>query len=691
MSNTLTFAQPIWFVLLAAIPFLLALKIMGDSDRNSGIRKMVADGLRGRLVFGNRPGLSWLVFITEMLGFALIVAALAQPRYGYMERETFTEGRNVIIAIDTSRSMLARDLEPDRLTRSKLAAQDLIAALPGERIGLMAFAGSAYMQAPLTLDHAAVRETIDQMDIYSARSGGTNLGECIRTALKTFKENQASQSAIVVFTDGDDLEGTALDAAEEASEQGVLIVPVGVGSPTGTIIPDIGSNIADQFIKDESGKIVKSRLDIGTLESIANLTGGTFINLNSQSMNSAIVRSMLSKLEASASESQSKRVPYERYQWPLALGLLLLALGFISTLFRRRSSYLPATAAVAFFLFPAQDATANHARDALTAYEEGNYNESAELFKKALEENKKSARLFFATGAAHYKNEDYEGALESFSKSLISTDSELREQAHYNIGNSLFRRGAARLQPVESADGKPSQPPIEEIIEEWENAISHYEDTLSIEANHPSAAKNRDIVKQRIEQLKKQQEQEQEKKDQEQKDDDEKKEDKEEQEKNDEENQDQEKQEDQEKKEGDGEKEDQQKKDEGEQQDGNQDQEKQDGQEGEKKDGQKNQPGSEGEDQKEPKEDPNSQNTSDEKKDEGEQKEAREKKDGSEGDKKDGEEAKKMPVPEDQKVDPKTGYSKKDARQLLQMLSDEQLDITPLRRRVQQRGFTRDW
>lgn len=692
MDDKLTFVQPLCLAFLAAIPLLLLLKIVAGRSRESSIHRMVAANLRSRLVFGSRPALGWLVFITEIVGFTLIALAAAQPRYGYIEQETYTEGRNVIIAIDTSRSMLARDLEPDRLTRSKLAAQDLINALPGERIGLMAFAGSAYMQAPLTLDHAAVQESIDQLDIYSSRTGGTNLGECIRTALKTFKENQASQSAIVIFTDGDDLEGTALDAAQEAADKGVIIVPVGVGSAQGSIIPDTESNVADQFIRDESGQLVKSRLDINAMETIASITNGIFINLNSQTMNSAIVKSMLGRLEASATETKSKRVPFERYQWPLTAGLVLLVLGFISTLFRRNSSYAPAAVAIAIFtLLPVPDAAAAPVKtaEAIAAYREGNYEQSAKLFQEVIKNENPTPEMFYASGAANYKSENFDEALKAFTRSLTSDDSSLRENSHYNIGNTLFRRGEHRLQPKKSAEGKTTAPPVDEVIAEWENAIAHYDDTLSLNPDNTSATKNLDIVKKRIEQLKQQQEQQkksEEKKDEDKKDGDKKDEEKKDQEKQ--ENEQKQDQKDQEKKDGD-----EQKDEEGEKKDGDQkSEEKQEGTEGEKKDGDKKEgSGTEGEDEKKSEDGKPKEQPSDQKDAKDGDKENAQQKDGTEGDKKDDKEGdRQMSVPADEKKNPETGYSKKDARQLLQMLSDEQLDITPLRRRAN-RGFSKDW
>ena len=175
-----------------------------------------------------------------------------------------------MLAIDASRSMLAQDLTPNRLDRAKLAAYDLIAALPEDLIGLMAFSGSASVMVPITPDREALRESIDQLDTYAVARGGTNLAEAIKEANKTLKESEAESHALVLFTDGENLEGNAIEEASKASKDGTLIIAIGVGSEQGTVIPERTVRGRKQtFIRNEKGELVRSKLDAKALEAIA--------------------------------------------------------------------------------------------------------------------------------------------------------------------------------------------------------------------------------------------------------------------------------------------------------------------------------------------------------------------------------------------------------------------------------------
>ncbi len=727
-TDSLTFAHPIMLSLLVIVPVLVVVKVLGDGAKERGVQRMVASGLRRQLVFGERPGAAWVLFAMEMLGIALIVAALARPQKGFTETETLSEGRNILIAVDTSRSMLATDLEPNRLERAKLAAQDLTAALPTDRVGVMAFAGSAYIQAPLTIDHSAVYETIEQLGIDSVERGGTNIASAIKLALERFEKNSAERHALVIFTDGDDLEGSALDAAELAAEKGVLIMTVGVGSLTGSIIPETETRSKDQFIHDKSGKLVKSRLDVEGLEKLAKRTNGMFINLNARSMNDDLVKSMLEQLDLSETAGRVKRVPNELYQWPLAAGLLMLTLVFASPLLRRTrafTSVAPAlgsttVALLLLFALPPSANAGSPAAAAFEAYQSGDYEEAADLYQSALEskdeDNARDGRFTklvkafkklgdpkrdivqFGHASAAYKSGDYDTALAAFSETLLADDLELRERSHYNLGNTLFRRGEQLLTPPDpesSADAPPSDNTVEKVLEDWESSVQHYEDTLALNGSNGAAERNLEIVKRRIEQLKQQQEQQQQEQEK-QEQDDEKEQQKDEKQENEESKQDdkneQEKdkeQKDQEQKKGDEENKqnNEQKSEENEEKEenGGEDQKKEEGSQNEKQE--ESEQGTESDEKEE-----DSQNSDGEQKDE--QNSNQEKQpsepngEQSEGDPKNGE--KYDVISEDEQINPETGYSKQKAKQLLEALADEQLEIRPIKRRIR-RGYYRDW
>ena len=199
MNDQFTFANPYFLLLLVALIPLVILRARSLRFRKQAVTALVAPRLRHRLLIGNRPGTHWAGFTLQLIALALLIVALAGPRYGYTEETTIAEGRNILIGIDTSRSMLATDLQPDRLTRAKLAAHDLIHSLPGDRVGLIAFAGTSFLQAPLTVDHDAVIESISQLDTEIIPRGGTNIGRALALARETFAEAKSDSNAFHSF------------------------------------------------------------------------------------------------------------------------------------------------------------------------------------------------------------------------------------------------------------------------------------------------------------------------------------------------------------------------------------------------------------------------------------------------------------------------------------------------------------
>src|SRR6266436_3708921 len=202
-----------------------------------------------------------LRFALQLLGLIFAIVALAQPRWGYTFQNVQRKGLDLLIAVDTSRSMLSNDVQPNRLERVKLAAQDLIEESQGDRIGLIAFAGRAFVQAPLTIDYDAVIESINGLDTKTIPEGGTNISEAIALATRTFGKSATGNRALILFTDGEELTGDAVKAAKDAADAGVRIFTIGVGTPEGSLIPVNDDNGNTSFVKDSRGQVVKSKLD----------------------------------------------------------------------------------------------------------------------------------------------------------------------------------------------------------------------------------------------------------------------------------------------------------------------------------------------------------------------------------------------------------------------------------------------
>jgi len=333
----MTFAHPSWFWAFALSPIFVALFLCNERTREQRLSQFVGMRLQGRLagtvsIFKRR-----LRFLLTLLGLAFAVVSLAQPRWGFTIREEPVKAADVFIAIDVSRSMLADDITPNRLERAKLAAHDLIDGLEGTRVGLIAFAGTAFMQAPLTLDHGAVIDCINDLDTNIIPRGGTNIAEAINFAVERFGKGDKENRALILFTDGEEIEGDTLTAARKQSEQ-MRIFTVGVGSAEGSLIPIRGSDGGTTFVKDSDGKVVKSRLDEQRLRQIAEISSGFYIHLEKGPPEmAALVRSGINLLNEREGLTGLWREPIERYQCPLVAALLSLAATmFISERRRQR-------------------------------------------------------------------------------------------------------------------------------------------------------------------------------------------------------------------------------------------------------------------------------------------------------------------------------------------------------------------
>jgi len=488
----MTFGQPLWFWAFALFPVLIVLVFTNESRRRKLLRLLVAARLQDRLAGSVSVGKRRFRFLLILLGLAGVIGALAQPRVGYIWETSQRRGRDVLLAIDCSKSMLATDIAPSRLGRAKLAAQDLIGQLQGDRAGLIAFAGSAFLQAPMTVDYGAVLASLAELDTDIIPRGGSNIAAAIKTAVEAFGKGESDNRALILFTDGEELDDDAVKAAE-ALNGTVRIYTVGIGSADGSLIPVPGANGGTEFVKDESGQNVKSRLDEDRLRKIAESTGGFYVHLESGPAETLqIVREGLAQMKELDIDAKISRRPIERYQWPLAAGLVLLAssmlVGERRRTARRTAPLAKAAALLAAGLFAPSAGWAKNA--GVEAYERADYQGAAEVFTKQLKRMPESEALHFNHGAAAYKQRDYAKALDAFSKAVTSPDPQLRAAAEYNLGNTLYQRGAAQKE-------KPPK------IKEWKNALQHYDQALNVQPGNKEAKYNRDLVQRLIDELEK--------------------------------------------------------------------------------------------------------------------------------------------------------------------------------------------
>lgn len=408
------------------------------------------------------------------------------------------KGIDILFAIDTSRSMLAEDIRPNRLERSKYAILDFVNQLQGDRVGLLPFAGSAYLMCPLTIDYAAFEQSLKAVDTQIIPTHGTNIAETIYYS-ETVLNNNANHKLLIIITDGENLDGDVEKAARSASENKMTIFTVGVGTAKGELIP-IKSKSGSSFVKDQSGKFVTSRLDDKMLSEISQMTGGMYVPLGSRGEGlEAIYRQKLALIPKEDLMEKRQKVPIERLSWPLGLALFLLLLEFLiserKSGQKRRFLSRWGKRFLLIFILILTYSDRGMASPGEEAYESSDFLTASEYYLDKLKSDPRNPILLYNYGTAAYQNNLFEEAISAFSKSLESDDIHLQEKAYYNRGNAQFRRGQESLQ---------SEP--QKTMEQWQNAVDSYSSSLKISPQNQRAQVNLDYVEKKLEELKKQME-----------------------------------------------------------------------------------------------------------------------------------------------------------------------------------------
>src|SRR6266581_3718898 len=505
----MSFGTPQWLWGLFLTPILIAFFIRAERRGLRRLQEFVSARLLPHLAGTvNRPRRA-LRFGLQLVGLSLGLVSLAQPRWGYTFEDVKRKGLDLLIAVDTSRSMLSNDVQPNRLERVKLAVQDLVNELQGDRVGLIAFAGRAFLQAPLTIDYDAVFEAINDLDTKTIPEGGTNISSAITLATQSFGKSATGNRALIIFTDGEELSGDAVTTAKAAAaDAGVRIYAVGVGTPQGSLIPVTGDDGQTAFVKDPAGQVVKSKLDENRLRQIAETTGGFYVHLeNGPRTMQQLQNEGLAKMQAAEMDVRLSRRPIERYEWPLSAALIALAFSILiperksATRRIRRGErarerrYVPArgsAAAATTAVLMGLITFAFGAAPGIDAYRDGKFEDAYSQFQQTLKshpDSRAEEKLQFDSGTAAYKLKDYNKALESFSQALLTPDTGLQSKGHYNLGNTLYQHGE-----TEKSDDKK--------LSDWTNALDHYEQTLKLDPQNKEAKDNYDYVKRKIEELK---------------------------------------------------------------------------------------------------------------------------------------------------------------------------------------------
>ncbi|HEX4140667.1 MAG TPA: VWA domain-containing protein, partial [Candidatus Methylacidiphilales bacterium] len=422
------FAEPSWliagFLVIAGLVFVYRLL---DARQRAALAEFASSHLLAKLTASFSPGRRMLKRGLFLAAIACIFVALARPQWGFHWVDQKERGIDLLFAIDTSKSMLTQDVNPDRLTRAKMAITDFVRKLDGDRVGLIAFAGEGFLQAPLTLDYDAFQDSLDSIDTNTIPRGGTDISSAIQEAQAAFANEGDNKKILILVTDGEDLQGQGIDAARAAAKDGMVIYTVGVGTAAGGLIPVPNGNGSTDFVKDPStGEYVKSHLDENTLTQIAQATGGMYQPLGQQGQGLGVIYDKaIASMPKHDLAARRTRVYEERYQWPLSAGLVLLLASMLIGTRRRtaaqgsKASAKPAArvrrakgvaaAVLALLAIPALAHAS--AQSAESDYKKGNYSKAETQYQDAAAQHPDNAPLQYDLGAAAYKTGEFDTAL----------------------------------------------------------------------------------------------------------------------------------------------------------------------------------------------------------------------------------------------------------------------------------------
>ncbi|MBS1659745.1 MAG: VWA domain-containing protein [Bacteroidetes bacterium] len=433
-----------------------------------------------------KVGLALVAFILLVLG----AANFQMP--GAMENVQ-RKGVDVMLVLDVSKSMLARDIKPNRLERAKQLLLRLTEKLDNDRIGLILFAGRAYMQMPLTTDHGAAKMYIQQASPEAVPTQGTVIGEALKMANMAFNSKERKYKSIVLLSDGEDHDPEALEVAKKLAQNGVMVNTIGIGSPEGSPIVD---PVSGEIKKDEQGQTILSKLNEPELQQLSNTTNGQYIRLDN--LDDALI-TMTQQLESAEKKAMSDTefIDYKSFfQWFLAIALILLVVEFF--LAERRKSPKAARAALAFLLLgtltlQTQAQTGDpQVRSGNRYYKKKQIDESLKEYKSATEKAPDNPTAHYNLGNAQFRKNSFDEAAKSYDASVSHTnDKTMQEKGLYNKGVAMIK-----------------QKKLQESIDAWKSA-------LKLDANDLDAREN---LQKALMELKRQQQQQQQKKDQQKQD-----------------------------------------------------------------------------------------------------------------------------------------------------------------------------
>jgi Ca-activated chloride channel family protein len=528
--------QSFWWLWL--VPALVCVMAYAAWSRRRALARFAGNPSSARVSNGFATIRVWIKAALLVVAWTLLVFALAQPQWGKYWTEQKAQGRDIIVAIDVSRSMLAEDVTPSRLERAKADVRDLVAAVEqsgGHRVGLIAFAGAASLKCPLTQVTSHFKLTLDALGPRSVAQGGTMIGDCIRLSIDAFDDKTQNFRDLILITDGEDMDSFPQDAAAAARDAGITIYAIGLGDASqGARIPTTDKSGRRTYIEHQ-GEIVWSKLDDRVLNDIARTTSGIYIPAGTRSIElDRIFRDVIEPKSKREMDVTRRERLHQRYQWFLAPAVLLIMLDSLirDTRTRRaaarvsdaaksaamgpgpahpqgRQSILPAVGVfLAAWLTAATPAIADDAaslvREGNRLYEKGNYAEAAAKYRDAAAAQPNSPIPLFNQATATYQSGDFAAAAKLYEQARSVAPEELRPQINYALGN-------CHLQQAMRAQSQPGA-----AAQEAKTATQFFRDALSTTEKSPKAASvddaarfNMELAKRLIQLAQQQQQQQQ--------------------------------------------------------------------------------------------------------------------------------------------------------------------------------------
>lgn len=325
----------LWGLLI--IPLLAMFFVWSRISRRRALKKFGQQEILGQLMpysSGNRPVVK---FIILMLALAFFIVGIARPQFGSKLKTEKREGVELMIALDVSNSMMAEDIQPNRLERAKRAISRLIDRLKDDKIGLIVFAGDAYTQLPITSDYNSAKLFLNSVNTQIVPKQGTAIGAAIDLARKSFTPNGEANKAIVIITDGENHEDDALASAKVALDEGAIVHTIGMGLPSGSPIPVLRNGQTD-YLKDRDGNVVVTKLNEQMLEQIAAAGGGIYVRANNAQVGLSALFDEINAMEKQEMETRTYSEYDDQFQYFFAVGLFLLLLEFV--ILERKNKYL---------------------------------------------------------------------------------------------------------------------------------------------------------------------------------------------------------------------------------------------------------------------------------------------------------------------------------------------------------------